>query len=209
LSFEPTRFIVTAPMQQLPTPPGVTLRGPRVPGDSTVLSHEALVFVAELQRRFGPRFAGELAARQARQGRLDCGEKLDFAPETRDLREAEWTCAPVPEDILDRRVEITGPVDRKMIINALNSGARVFMADFEDATAPTLHNLVDGQRNLIDAVRREIRLEQGGKLYELAEETAALFVRPRGFHLPEAHVLVDARTMRRPGPARRRRCGAR
>ncbi|WP_096328397.1 malate synthase A [Nannocystis exedens] len=178
-------------MQPLSTPPGVILRGSRVPGDSTVLSHEALVFVAELQRRFGPRFAGELSARQARQSRLDRGERLDFAPETRDLREAAWTCAPVPEDILDRRVEITGPVDRKMIINALNSGARVFMADFEDATAPTLHNLVDGQRNLIDAVRREIRLEQNGKLYQLAEQTAALFVRPRGIHLPEAHVRVD------------------
>jgi malate synthase len=178
-------------MQRLSTPPGVTLRGPRVPGDAAVLSREALTFVAELQRQFGLRFAGELSAREALQARLDRGERLDFMPETRDLRESSWTCEPVPPDILDRRVEITGPVDRKMIINALNSGARVFMADFEDSTAPTLRNLIDGQRNLIDAVRREIRLEANGKLYQLADETAALFVRPRGIHLPEAHLLVD------------------
>lgn len=181
----------SADMNQLDLPPGLTLRGPRIPGDHVVLTREALAFVAELQRRFGPRIAALLIARQERQAALDAGARPGFAPETADLREAAWTCAPVPTDILDRRVEITGPVERKLVINALNSGARVFMADFEDATAPTLFNVVDGQRNLLDAVRREIRVDQAGKLYSLAEETAALFVRPRGLHLPEAHLLVD------------------
>ena len=178
-------------MSQLDLPPGVRVRGPHLLDEAAVLTRDALAFVADLQRRFGPRIAGELDARRARQAALDAGATLDFAPETRELRDAAWSCAPVPPDIVDRRVEITGPVDRKRIINALNSGARVFMADFEDATAPTLFNLVDGQRNLIDAVRGEIRVEHCGKLYALAPETAALFVRPRGLHLPEAHVLVD------------------
>jgi malate synthase len=177
-------------MSTLDLPAGVTVPG-HYPAAAGILTREALDFVAELQRRFGPRIETALVARHERQAALDRGAPLDFAPETADLRAAAWTCAPVPADIADRRVEITGPVDRKMIINALNSGARVFMADFEDATAPTLANLVDGQRNLRDAVRRELRLETPGRLYTLDERTAALFVRPRGLHLPEAHVIVD------------------
>jgi malate synthase len=184
-------------MSLLDLPDGVTVRGSRFPAEApAVLSRDALAFVAELQRRFAARIADQLAARSQRQAALDGGARLDFAPETADLRAAAWSCAPVPADIADRRVEITGPVDRKMIINALNSGARVFMADFEDATAPTLANVVDGQRNLIDAVRREIRLETPDRLYTLNERTAALFVRPRGLHLPEAHVLVDGEPAR-------------
>ncbi len=172
-------------------PPGVTLRGPRELLDASVLSGAALTFVAELERRFGLAIDARLADRRERQARLDAGERLAFLPETAALREAAWQCAPVPMDIQDRRVEITGPVDRKMIINALNSGAQVFMADFEDATAPTLQNVVEGQRNLRDAVRGEIRATQNGKHYALAEQTATLFVRPRGLHLPERHISID------------------
>jgi malate synthase len=172
-------------------PPGVTLRGPRELLDPSVLGGDALTFVAELERRFGLEIDARLAERRERQTRLDAGERLAFLAETAALRESAWRCAPVPADILDRRVEITGPVERKMIINALNSGAQVFMADFEDATAPTLRNVIEGQRNLRDAVRGEIRVTQNGKDYALAERTAALFVRPRGLHLPERHVLVD------------------
>jgi malate synthase len=172
-------------------PFGISLTGPTVAGQERVLTDGALALVAELERRFGPEIDRRLGERAALQARLDAGERLDFLPDTAGLRDAAWTCAPVPGDILDRRVEITGPVDRKMVINALNSGARVFMADFEDATAPTWHNVVDGQLNLIDAVRGEIRLEQAGKVYALGERTAALFVRPRGLHLPERHLRID------------------
>ncbi len=178
-------------MNAVTLPPGVTVRGPHGLLDASVLSPDALAFVAALERRFGPEIEARLAARRERQARLDAGERLDFLPETVELRASAWRCAPVPADIQDRRVEITGPVDRKMIVNALNSGAQVFMADFEDATAPTLHNVVDGQRNLRDAVRGDIRLEQNGKVYALADRTATLFVRPRGLHLPERHILVD------------------
>ncbi len=156
-----------------------------------VLSEEARAFVGELVRTFRPRLSALLAKRAERQDRFDRGERLDFLPETADVREGAWACAPVPELLADRRVEITGPIDRKMIINALNSGANVFMADCEDATTPTWKNLVEGQKNLFDAVRRAITFEQGEKHYVLAEKTAVLFVRPRGFHLPEKHLLVD------------------
>jgi len=172
-------------------PPGVTLRGPRELLDPAVLSGPALAFVAGLEREFGPAIAARLRERDGRQARLDAGASLGFLPETAALRAAAWRCAPVPADIQDRRVEITGPVDRKMVINALNSGAQVFMADFEDATAPTLQNVVEGQRNLRDAVRGEIRLTHNGRVYALDERVAALFVRPRGLHLPERHILVD------------------
>ncbi len=158
---------------------------------NTVLTPEALAFVADLVRTFRPRVKELLAARAARQARFDAGELPGFLPETASVREGSWTCAPVPDVLLDRRVEITGPVDRKMIINALNSGANVFMADCEDATTPTWPNLVEGQKNLFDAVRRTIAFAQGEKRYALKPETAVLFVRPRGFHLPEKHVLVD------------------
>ncbi|MBX3189047.1 MAG: malate synthase A [Labilithrix sp.] len=162
--------------------------------ESLILSTDALAFVADLVRTFRPRVEELLAKRAERQARFDRGERPDFLPETASVRSGDWTCAPVPQLLLDRRVEITGPVDRKMIINALNSGANVFMADFEDSTTPTWPNLVEGQKNLYDAIRRTITFEGGGKKYALAEKTAILFVRPRGWHLPEKHVKVDGAT---------------
>src|SRR5688572_13810503 len=156
-----------------------------------ILSDEALGFVAALHKEFNPRRLELLAAREARKARLDAGELPDFLPETAEIRESEWTVAPIPHDLRDRRVEITGPVDRKMIINALNSGANVFMADFEDANAPTWDNCIQGQLNLIDAVRRTISFASGEKQYRLHDETAVLLVRPRGWHLQEEHVTVD------------------
>jgi malate synthase len=155
------------------------------PAADEVLSSEALAFVGLLQRELAPRRAELLARRRERTGRPG------FLDETLSVREGDWRVAPPPPDLLDRRVEITGPVDRKMMINALNSGARVFMADFEDSCSPTWGNVVDGQRNLIDAVRGTISLETSEKSYRLAEETATLLVRPRGWHLDERHVLID------------------
>ena len=155
------------------------------PGDEEVLSPDALAFVALLQRELGPRRAELLARRHQRTG------APDFLEETRAVRAGDWRVAPPPPDLLDRRAEITGPVDRKMMINALNSGARVFMADFEDSCSPTWANVVEGQRNLSDAVRRTISLETADKSYSLNEETATLVVRPRGWHLRERHLLVD------------------
>jgi len=155
------------------------------PADASILSRDALAFVELLQRELGPTRAEILERRRERRGRPD------FLEETREIREADWTVAPAPPDLRDRRCEITGPVDRKMMINALNSGARVFMADFEDACSPTWANVVEGQANLRDAVRGTIRLETPEKTYALGEETATLIVRPRGWHLPERHVLVD------------------
>src|SRR6202030_4142784 len=124
---------------------------------------------------------------------INNGKFPAFLPETAEIRRIEWKVAPIPKDLLDRRVEITGPVDRKMVINALNSGANVYMADFEDASTPTWHNLIDGQLNLIDAVRRDIAFDdpQSGRHYTLNPRIATLLVRPRGLHLPEAHVVVD------------------
>ncbi len=173
--------------------PGVTIRGPALPGFERILTPEALAFVVDLERRFRGERKRLLAARAARQARLDAGELPDFLPETAHIREAEWKVWPIPADLRDRRVEITGPVDRKMVINALNSGASCFMADFEDATTPTWANLISGQINLMDAVRRTITFDdpQTGKAYRLADKTAVLLVRPRGWHLPEAHLLVD------------------
>jgi malate synthase len=156
-----------------------------------ILTTEALAFVAALQRRFGPERERLLAARIDRQARLDAGERPDFLEETREIRESDWQVAPAPPELQDRRVEITGPVDRKMVINALNSGARVFMADFEDANSPTWANNVEGQVNLRDANERTISLDTGEKRYELGKDPAVLVVRPRGWHLLERHVLVD------------------
>src|SRR6266850_2015842 len=134
----------------------------------------------------------ELIARRAeRQRQFDAGALPDFLPETKKTRQSEWRVAAQPADLLDRRVEITGPTDRKMVINALNCGASTFMADFEDANCPTWHNMIDGQVNLRDAVRRNITLQQGGKRYQLNEKTAVLIPRPRGWHLDEKHVQVD------------------
>ena len=169
----------------------VELRGPVEGRAAEVLTPEALPFVAALQREFGAERERLLGARADRQKELDAGALPDFLPETRAVREDDWRVAPAPADLQDRRVEITGPVDRKMIINALNSGARVFMADFEDANSPTWQNVVDGQVNLIDAVERTIELDSNGKTYKLADDPAVLVVRPRGWHLPEKHALVD------------------
>src|SRR5665213_2300398 len=162
-----------------------------------ILTPDALGFAVALQREFNGRRKELLATREARQLRLDAGERPDFLPDTAHIREADWTVAPLPADLLDRRVEITGPVDRKMIINALNSGAKVFMADFEDSTTPTWENLLDGQLNLRDAVRRTITFSDPatGKQYALKENSAVLFVRARGWHLEERHVWVDGEAM--------------
>jgi len=156
-----------------------------------VLTEEALGFVERLHRELHAERLDLLGARGERQARLDSGERPDFLVETREVREADWRVRPAPGDLQDRRVEITGPVDRKMMINALNSGAKVFMADFEDACSPTWANVVDGQRNVRDAVRRTIALESGEKSYRLNDEIATLVVRPRGWHLPERHFEVD------------------
>ncbi len=156
-----------------------------------ILSDEALAFVAGLHRTFNSRREALLAEREARKTRIDQGEFPDFLPETKPIRDAAWTVAPIPADLQDRRVEITGPVDRKMIINALNCGANVFMADFEDANAPTWSNNIEGQLNLRDAVRRSISFSSGARQYALNEKTATLVVRPRGWHLLEKHLLVD------------------
>jgi malate synthase len=157
-----------------------------------ILSPAALELVARLQRELGPRRAERLAARAERRARLAAGETLDFLPETRNVREGDWRIAPVPAALQDRRVEITGPVDRKMVINALNSGATGFMADFEDSLSPTWENVVDGQANLIDAIEGTIEFTgPDGREYRLGEQTATLIVRPRGWHLHDKHLLVD------------------
>jgi len=169
----------------------IDVRGEVRPEWDAILSDEALGFVAALHKEFNPRRVELLRAREERKARLDAGELPGFLPETREIRESDWTVAPIPLDLLDRRVEITGPVDRKMIINALNSGASVFMADFEDANSPTWANCVEGQLNLQDAVRRTITFDSGTKQYRLNEKTATLLVRPRGWHLLEQHVFVD------------------
>jgi malate synthase len=170
---------------------GVELRAPVTGRGGEILTADALAFVAELQRRFDPTRQELLRRRTERQARLDAGELPDFLPETRGVRDGDWQVAPVPEGLRDRRVEITGPVERKMMINALNSGARCFMADFEDANSPTWTNCVDGHANLVDAIERTIELETPDKTYRLADKVAVLIVRPRGWHLPERHVLVD------------------
>ena len=160
-------------------------------GAEQVLTDEALAFVAALEREFRGRRAELLAARSARLARLRDGELPDFLPETASVRDGDWRVEPVPAELQDRRVEITGPVDRKMVINALNSGARMFMADFEDANSPTWQNCIDGQVNLTDALERTISLDTGEKQYRLNDEIATLLVRPRGWHLVERHFEVD------------------
>ena len=178
-------------------PAGVKLDAVVKPEHLQILTPEAIAFVVELERKFGARRRELLAARAERQKRLDAGEKPDFLPQTRSIREGDWTVAPLPKDILDRRVEITGPVDRKMVINALNSGANVFMADFEDASTPTWNNLIEGHVNLRDANAGTIAFEdpKSGKSYKLNPKHAVLFVRPRGWALPEKHVIVDGHPM--------------
>ena len=163
-----------------------------------IVTPEAVEFVADLVQKFRPRVDELLERRKAVQADFDAGKRPHFLPETKEIRASDWKVAPLPKDLLDRRVEITGPVDRKMIINALNSGARVFMADFEDSNSPTWSNLMDGQVNLRDACKRTITFDApNGKHYELKKNPAVLMVRPRGWHLEERHFLVDSK----PAPA--------
>ena len=177
---------------QFNSPKGVQVLGEVTPGFAEILTPDALSFVAKLERTFGARRRECLQRRQERQIALDRGETLDFLPQTKQIRDGDWKCAPIPPDLQDRRVEITGPTDRKMVINALNSGAKMFMADFEDANSPTWNNMVEGQINLRDAIRRTIEFTSPeGKEYRLNEKVAVLLVRPRGWHLVEKHVLVD------------------
>jgi malate synthase len=161
---------------------------------SAILTKDALHFVASLAAEFDARRRELLERRKIRQREIDAGHFPDFLPETAGIRQKEWTVAPIPKDLLDRRTEITGPVDRKMVINALNSGASVFMADFEDANSPTLHNNLDGHINLRDAINRTITYASPeGKQYKLNDKIATLLVRPRGWHLSEKHALIGGR----------------
>ncbi|MEO7455267.1 MAG: malate synthase A [Gemmatimonadaceae bacterium] len=176
------------------SPSGLRIAGNIVQDSERVLAPDALEFVAMLERTFGAarrERLGERALRRAEIASAGTASPFDFPSTTSAIRQAEWSVAPAPEDLDDRRVEITGPVDRKMMINALNSGAKVFMADLEDSCSPTWHNVVDGQVNLMDAVRRVLALDVGGKHYRLADALATLVVRPRGWHLEEQHVLLD------------------
>src|SRR3989442_2314419 len=173
---------------------GVEVRTPTTDRSSEILSSEAVAFVVALHRKFNPTREALLGKRAERQATFDAGRLPDFLSETRTIREGSWKVAPVPRDLRDRRVEITGPVDRKMVINALNSGASTFMADFEDANSPTWENLVAGHVNLVDAIRGTVTFTNpDGRTYRLAEKTATLIVRPRGWHLLETHMRVDGR----------------
>ena len=175
---------------------GIELRGEMTPEFAEILTPEALAFIAGLQRAFNGRRLALLQRRAERQKEIDAGQMPDFLPETAEIRAAEWTVASIPDDLQDRRVEITGPVDRKMVINALNSGASVYMADFEDAHSPTWPATIEGQINLRDAATRSITFTSPeGKSYKLNEQTAVLLARPRGWHLNEKHLLVDGEPM--------------
>jgi malate synthase len=179
---------MTVPRSQ----PATSIEAPGHPDAEAVLTPEALRFLTELHHRFDARRRELLDKRAERQKAIDAGQLPDFLPETESIRKANWKAAPIPKDLMDRRVEITGPVDRKMIINALNSGANVFMADFEDSNSPTWDNVISGQANLRDAVRGDIRYKSPeGKEYALGPNPAVLLVRPRGWHLIERHLLVD------------------
>ncbi|MGB5847965.1 MAG: hypothetical protein WBH40_05735 [Ignavibacteriaceae bacterium] len=179
-------------MKDIHLPKGVEILGQLPPEFEKFLSPQALGFIANLQRAFGTRRNEILQKRKLLQLEIDEGKKPDFLPETENIRISDWTIAPIPEELQDRRVEITGPVERKMIINALNSGAKVFMADFEDSNAPTWNNIIQGQINLRDAVNRSISFTNpNGKRYSLNENVAVLMVRPRGWHLVEKNILID------------------
>jgi len=182
---------MTLPLRAAVPPPGVRIEAAVSQAFSEILTPEALAFVAALHREFDARRQDLLARRIERQKEFDAGKLPDFLPQTQAIRESEWSIAAQPADLLDRRVEITGPTDRKMVINALNCGASTFMADFEDANCPTWFNMVDGQVNLRDAVHGTISLQQGGKSYRLNERVAVLLPRPRGWHLDEKHLLID------------------
>src|ERR1043166_2105920 len=182
-------------MKTIEMPADVRVLGPVSDAQTEILSPDALAFFASLHREFNPRRLELLRQRKLRQEALDRGEMPRFLTETNSVREDGWRVSPVPKDLQDRRVEITGPVDRKMVINALNSGADCFMADFEDSNAPTWGNTVEGKINVMDAVRRTVDFVDpaSGKEYRLADETATLIVRPRGLHLTERHIHVDGR----------------
>ncbi|WKA53801.1 malate synthase A [Planococcus shixiaomingii] len=175
------------------TKSNISVIGEEVHGMDLILTPDALDFIEKLHVNFDERRIALLERRQLRQKEIDAGKKLDFLPETKHIRENDWTIAPLPEDMKDRRVEITGPTNRKMLINALNSGAKMFMADLEDATSPSWFNVIDGQVNLYDAVRRQISFESPGKKYTLNEKTAVLMVRPRGWHLTEKNLLLEGK----------------
>src|ERR1700688_3264661 len=172
----------------------IQITAPVSDAHKSVLTPDAVAFLKKLSSTFEERRQQCLAQRREKQARIDKGELPDFLPETASVRKADWSVASIPKDLMDRRVEITGPVDRKMIINALNCGAEVFMADFEDSNSPTWSNNLDGHVNLRDAVNRTISfVSPEGKSYKLAEKTATLLVRPRGWHLDEKHFLVDGK----------------
>lgn len=177
----------------LQLPNGITINAAVSPEFLKILTPEALALVASLNRKFEGRRQELLAARAARAKMLDSGELPDFLPETQHIRDGDWKIAQIPKALECRRVEITGPVERKMIINALNSGADSYMSDFEDSNTPNWDNQITGQLNLFDAVRKTISLEQNGKIYKLNDKVATLVVRPRGWHLDEKHVLVDGK----------------
>src|SRR5215475_7578935 len=175
------------------TPDGIETTGPISEPFGQILTPEALAFVAKLHRNFNGKRKELLEHREERQAQIDRGQYPDFLPETAAIRQADWKIAPIPADLLDRRVEITGPTDRKMVINALNSGANVYMADFEDANAPTWDNNLEGQLNLKDRWAGSLAFtdSESGKAYALDRRPAVLIVRPRGWHLIEQHVSVD------------------
>jgi malate synthase len=173
----------------------VQIKAPVLPADERVLTSEALKFLHSLHQEFDQRRLDLLEARKRKQAVIDLGKLPNFLPETTYIRESDWQVAPIPAALQDRRVEITGPVDRKMIINALNSGAKVFMADLEDSTSPTWRNIIEGQFNLMDAVRGTISYQAGDKKYELNENPAVLNVRPRGWHLSEKHLAIDEKSL--------------
>src|SRR3954465_15846042 len=172
-------------------PAGVAIKAPLHPCFDEILTPEALAFVAKLHRAFEPRRQELLKARVARQACIDAGEMPDFLAETKHIRDGDWKIAPVPKPLECRRVEITGPAERKMIINAFNSGADSYMTDFEDSNSPNWHNQIQGQVNLYQAIRRELSFKnEAGKEYKLNDKIATLQIRPRGWHLDEKHVTV-------------------
>jgi malate synthase len=181
-------------MSSIIAPVGIQITGPIKAGYAEILTPDALEFVAKICRTFEPRRQELLAKRVVRQKELDAGKSLDFLAETKSIRDNAWSVAPQAADMQDRRVEITGPVDRKMVINALNSGAKMYMSDFEDSNCPSWENNMDGQVNLRDAIRRNISFtNEAGKSYKLNDKVATLIIRPRGWHLNEKHILIDGK----------------
>src|SRR5262245_51270604 len=175
---------------------GLEITGPLSPGYAEILTPEACAFLRGLQEKFGPRREQLLAKRAERQREIDAGKMPDFLAETAKIRGGDWKVPPPPADLLDRRTEITGPVDRKLAINALNSGAQCWMADFEDANSPTWENAIEGQINMRDAIRRTITFTSPeGKKYALKDKTATIIARPRGWHMEEKHVLLGGKRL--------------